>query len=197
MSVERQTLAVPALRSACDFDNKPFCLAAVLPNRPDVRQLGSQAPFPTGGYLDLDILNRRCNADCMYLLENHPHTLCLLERPSHCLQLCAGRYWEIDPENPISTERKRPYRIELVGVTCDAGLAVARGIWRKLRTGRSVPVSAQLRSHRLFSDNFEHIAHLVDSATLYHTGKPSHHPGLTQKATCSFRNLSCPSIIDM
>ncbi|KAK9816033.1 hypothetical protein WJX74_000855 [Apatococcus lobatus] len=80
------------------------------------------------------------------------------------------RYWEIDPENPIQTDRKRPYRIELVGVTCDAGLAVARGIWRKLRTGRSVPVSAQLRSHRLFSDNFEHIAHLVDSATLYHTG---------------------------
>ena len=83
-------------------------------------------------------------------------------------------YWEIDPENPISTDNKRPYRIELVGVTCDAGLAVARGIWRKLRTGRSVPVPAQLRSHRLFSENFEHIAHLVDSATLYHTGKTLH-----------------------
>ena len=35
----------------------------------------------------------------------------------------------------------------------------------------SVPVPAQLRSHRLFSENFEHIAHLVDSATLYHTGE--------------------------
>lgn len=65
---------------------------------------------------------------------------------------------------------KLPYRIELVGVTCDAGLAVARGIWRKIRTGRSVPVRSQLRSHRLFSRNFETFASLVDSATLYHTG---------------------------
>lgn len=68
---------------------------------------------------------------------------------------------------------RRPYRIEMVGVTCDAGLAVARGIWRKLRTGRSVPIHAQLRSHRLFSENWERLAHLVDSATLYHTGAPS------------------------
>ncbi len=67
-------------------------------------------------------------------------------------------------------EAKRPYRIEFVGVTCDAGLAVARGVWRKLRTGRSVPISSQLRSHRLFSDNWERLAHLADSATLYHTG---------------------------
>ena len=63
-----------------------------------------------------------------------------------------------------------PYRIELVGVTCDTGLAVARGIWRKIRTGRSVPVPSQLRSHRLFAENFETFAGLVDSTTLYHTG---------------------------
>jgi hypothetical protein len=79
------------------------------------------------------------------------------------------RYWEIDHKAAMA-EVKRPYRIELVGVTCDAGLAVARGIWRKLRTGRSVPIPSQLRSHRLFSENFERLAHLVDSATLYHTG---------------------------
>ena len=36
----------------------------------------------------------------------------------------------------------------MICVTCDAGLAVARGIWRKIRTGRSVPIAAQLRSHR-------------------------------------------------
>ena len=30
-------------------------------------------------------------------------------------------------------EEKVPYRIEVVGVTCDPGLAVARGIWRKAR----------------------------------------------------------------
>lgn len=42
-----------------------------------------------------------------------------------------------------------------------AGLAVARGIWRRIRTGRSVPVKVQLRSHRLFSANFEAIAKQV------------------------------------
>ncbi|KAK9905596.1 hypothetical protein WJX75_002717 [Coccomyxa subellipsoidea] len=79
------------------------------------------------------------------------------------------RYW--DRDNCVEPdEAKRPYRIELVGVTCDPGLAVARGVWRKLRTGRSVPISSQLRSHRLFSDNWERLAHLTDSATLYHTG---------------------------
>ena len=51
------------------------------------------------------------------------------------LQLCPGyhgrpcvRYWEVDDSQPPTTP-KLPYRIELVGVTCDPGLAVARGIW--------------------------------------------------------------------
>ena len=70
----------------------------------------------------------------------------------------------------MDVSKKVPYRIELVGVTCDTGLAVARGIWRKIRTGRSVPVPSQLRSHRLFAENFEKFTSLVDSATLYHTG---------------------------
>jgi hypothetical protein len=80
------------------------------------------------------------------------------------------RYWEVDGCAPPK-EAPRAYRIELVGVTCDPGLAVARGVWRKLRSGRSVPVAAQLRSHRLFSENWEGLAHAVDSATLYHTGE--------------------------
>ena len=58
----------------------------------------------------------------------------------------------------------------MIGVTCDPGLAVARGVWRKLRTGRSVRSATLLRSHRLFSEHFERTAHLVDVATLYHTG---------------------------
>ena len=41
---------------------------------------------------------------------------------------------------------------------------------RRIRTGRGVPIHLQLRSHRLFSENFEEFAHLVDCATLYHTG---------------------------
>jgi len=79
-------------------------------------------------------------------------------------------YWETDETMDSEIEGKLPYRIEVVGVTCDPGLAVARGVWRRIRTGRSVPIVNQLRSHRLFSQNFEAIAKLVDSATLYHTG---------------------------
>ena len=54
---------------------------------------------------------------------------------------CACRYWETDSESTCSRD-KRPYRIELVGVTCDAGLAVARGVWRRLRSA-NVPVISQ------------------------------------------------------
>lgn len=85
-------------------------------------------------------------------------------------QCLACRYWELDPANCESCSAHKPYRIEVIGVTCDAGLAVARGVWRKLRTGRSVRSSTLLRSHRLFSEHFEKTASLVDVATLYHTG---------------------------
>lgn len=45
------------------------------------------------------------------------------------------RYWErctVDevPECSRSTGPRWPYRIEIVGCTCDPGLAVARGLWR-------------------------------------------------------------------
>jgi hypothetical protein len=72
--------------------------------------------------------------------------------------------------NDSLTPRKLPYHVELVGVTCDPTLAVARGFWRRLRSGRGVPVDAQLRSHRLFSANWTTFCKILDSATLYHTG---------------------------
>ena len=81
------------------------------------------------------------------------------------------RYWEIDPCQPKKDRSKvKPYIVEMVCVTCDPGLAVARGIWRKIRTGRSVPISTQLRSHRLISEHFEDTAKQCDTTTLYHTG---------------------------
>jgi hypothetical protein len=86
----------------------------------------------------------------------------------HCRQCAGGAAPDVPPPCPRS--RKLPYSIELVGVTCDPTLAVARGFWRKLRSGRSVPVAAQLRSHRLFAENWCRYCKLVDSATLYHTG---------------------------
>ena len=42
------------------------------------------------------------------------------------------RYWEVDDDVAIDTGAKLPYRIEVVGVTCEPGLAVARGIWRQV-----------------------------------------------------------------
>ena len=42
---------------------------------------------------------------------------------------------------------------------------------KQVRTQRGVPIHSQLRSHKLFSAHFEELAHLVDSATLYHTGQ--------------------------
>ena len=56
------------------------------------------------------------------------------------------------------------------------------------RSGRSVPISSQLRSHRLFSENWERLAYLVDAATLYHTGKhlsPFKHPTWSYKRSAS------------
>ena len=76
-------------------------------------------------------------------------------------------YWQRTTPAPSN---HLPYRVEVVGVTCDPGLAVARGVWRRLRSGRCVPVAEQLRSHRLFAAGFPAAAALADSATLFHTG---------------------------
>lgn len=32
------------------------------------------------------------------------------------------KYWEIDPDRPVAPGSKIPYRIELIGVTCDPGM---------------------------------------------------------------------------
>ena len=92
------------------------------------------------------------------------------------IEMWCNRYWEVDPDaDSEACRHHKPYRIEVIGVTCDPGLAVARGVWRKLRTGRSVRSATLLRSHRLFSEHYERTAHLVDVATLYHTGAASTH----------------------
>ena len=59
----------------------------------------------------------------------------------------------------------RPIGLPHQNGSCD-GLILGAGC----RSGRSVPISSQLRSHRLFSENWERLAYLVDAATLYHTG---------------------------
>lgn len=61
------------------------------------------------------------------------------------------------------------YRIELVGVVCDAYLAVVRGIRRAISIGRAVRVNSQLKSHKRFANAFPKYCQLVDHARLYCT----------------------------
>ncbi|GMJ08797.1 NAD kinase-CaM dependent [Hibiscus trionum] len=84
-------------------------------------------------------------------------------------------YWEQvkeeegnQQENGTGTHRK-PYRIELVGVVCDAYLAVVRGIRRSIMVKRAVRVNSQLKSHKMFASAFQGYCQLVDNARLYCT----------------------------
>uniref|UniRef100_A0A8R7P6F0 Zeta toxin domain-containing protein n=1 Tax=Triticum urartu TaxID=4572 RepID=A0A8R7P6F0_TRIUA len=82
-------------------------------------------------------------------------------------------YWEpvearsADEESEMRP--RKPYRIELVGVVCDAYLAVVRGIRRAVITGRAVRVKSQLQSHKRFATAFRGYCGVVDNARLYST----------------------------
>ncbi|TVT98862.1 hypothetical protein EJB05_55800, partial [Eragrostis curvula] len=78
-------------------------------------------------------------------------------------------YWEPDDTRPPSPKERKPYRIEVVGVVCDAYLAVARGIRRAIITRRAVRVKSQLQSHKRFAAAFQRYSKLVDGARLYST----------------------------
>ncbi|XP_052189718.1 LOW QUALITY PROTEIN: calmodulin calcium-dependent NAD kinase-like [Diospyros lotus] len=89
-------------------------------------------------------------------------------------------YWEkVEEEEEEKVAKRRngdqghsrikPYRIELVGVICDAYLAVVRGIRRAIDTGRAVRVKSQLKSHKKFASAFPRYCQLVDNAKLYCT----------------------------
>ncbi|RWR89409.1 P-loop containing nucleoside triphosphate hydrolases superfamily protein [Cinnamomum micranthum f. kanehirae] len=80
-------------------------------------------------------------------------------------------YWEqVEEEQEDGLDNKRkPYRIELVGVVCDSYLAVVRGIRRAILMGRAVRVNSQLKSHKRFASAFPRYCQLVDHARLYCT----------------------------
>ncbi|KAL0376723.1 UNVERIFIED_CONTAM: Calmodulin calcium-dependent NAD kinase [Sesamum calycinum] len=87
-------------------------------------------------------------------------------------------YWvQVEDEGVEATVRK-PYRIELVGVVCDAYLAVVRGIRRAIHMGRAVRVKSQLKSHKRFASAFPRYSQLVDNARLYCTNAPGGPPRL-------------------
>ncbi|PIA45236.1 hypothetical protein AQUCO_01700636v1 [Aquilegia coerulea] len=91
-------------------------------------------------------------------------------------------YWEQveeDEEHEHKEEAKRkPYRIELVGVVCDPYLAVVRGIRRAILMGRAVRVQSQLTSHKRFANAFPRYCQLVDNARLYCTNSMGGPPKL-------------------
>jgi len=80
-------------------------------------------------------------------------------------------YFVRDLDSP-RTARRPPYRIEVLGVTCGIDVAVARALRRTLETGRGVPLQSQLRSHRLFADNFARYVELADQTFLYDSTVP-------------------------
>ncbi|EOX94549.1 P-loop containing nucleoside triphosphate hydrolases superfamily protein [Theobroma cacao] len=81
-------------------------------------------------------------------------------------------YWEqIEEEDQVQEggKMRKPYRIELVGVVCEAYLAVIRGIRRAIMCRRAVRVKSQLTSHKRFANAFPTYCQLVDNARLYCT----------------------------
>ncbi|KPA82233.1 hypothetical protein ABB37_03349 [Leptomonas pyrrhocoris] len=60
-----------------------------------------------------------------------------------------------------------PYKIILLGITVDVEIAVPRGFLRKFSSNRGVPISMQLRSFKMFSENFADYVAMMDETTLY------------------------------
>ncbi|XP_059431434.1 calmodulin calcium-dependent NAD kinase isoform X4 [Corylus avellana] len=90
-------------------------------------------------------------------------------------------YWErIENEEPeqVGGKKRKPYRIELVGVVCDAYLAVIRGIRRAIMCRRAVRVNSQLKSSKQFANAFLAYCQLVDNARLYCTNALEGQPKL-------------------
>ncbi|KAH0905557.1 hypothetical protein HID58_037384, partial [Brassica napus] len=87
-------------------------------------------------------------------------------------------YWRQETEQNGKQQNLKPYRIELVGVICDAYLAVVRGIRRALMVKRAVRVRSQLQSHKNFANAFPKYCKLVDDARLYCTNAVAGPPQL-------------------
>ncbi|KAI3974474.1 hypothetical protein MKX01_017967 [Papaver californicum] len=87
-------------------------------------------------------------------------------------------YWQQKEQYDEASNRQKPYRIEMVGVVCDAYLAVIRGIRRAILMGRAVRVKSQLTSHKRFANAFPKYCNLVDNARLYCTNSMGTPPKL-------------------
>lgn len=74
-------------------------------------------------------------------------------------------YWV--PVSDRAVPLPHAYQIRLIAITLDPETAVPRAVLRYLSTGRSVPVRSQLRSFKMFSNNFNKYASLCDDVVLY------------------------------
>uniref|UniRef100_A0A7S4CQI9 Zeta toxin domain-containing protein n=1 Tax=Eutreptiella gymnastica TaxID=73025 RepID=A0A7S4CQI9_9EUGL len=77
--------------------------------------------------------------------------------------LVREEYWTRKEELPVACI---PYLVEMVGVTVNPEVAVQRGIVRQIISGRGVPITSQLQSHKMYSANFESYLDLFDASTL-------------------------------
>ncbi|WZZ77213.1 hypothetical protein YC2023_097785 [Brassica napus] len=106
-------------------------------------------------------------------------------------------YWRKEETEPNGKQQNlKPYRIELVGVVCDAYLAVARGIRRALMVKRAVRVKSQLKSHKSFANAFPKYCELVDNARLYCTNAVGGPPRLIAWKAGNSRLLVDPEDIE-
>ncbi|KAJ4870123.1 P-loop containing nucleoside triphosphate hydrolases superfamily protein [Raphanus sativus] len=100
-------------------------------------------------------------------------------------------YWRQETEKNGKQQNLKPYRIELVGVVCDAYLAVVRGIRRALMVKRAVRVRSQLESHKNFANAFPKYCELVDHARLYCTNAVAGPPKLI-----AWKSVDCNLLVD-
>ncbi|KAG5250514.1 Zeta toxin domain containing protein [Salix suchowensis] len=95
-----------------------------------------------------------------------------MARNVHRRRYRMGAGYKVGTGGAVTEERiqkKKTIQIELVGVVCDAYLAVVRGIRRAIMCRRAVRVKSQLKSHKRFANAFLEYCHLVDNARLYCT----------------------------
>jgi hypothetical protein len=76
-------------------------------------------------------------------------------------------YWEIDQQNGSKDSSRKAYFVRLIGVFCRPEQAIKRGILRWLKSNRKVDIQSQLRSHKLFAQNFPVYIPLFDRIDLF------------------------------
>lgn len=107
---------------------------------------------------------------CPFIMEviemvRNAHTTLYEQGPGYCKETGTEEYFK--PLRRRPEPLPKPYEIRMFAITVQPESAVPRGILRRFSTGRAVPIATQIRSFRLFSENFGVYLDLVDAAILY------------------------------